>query len=107
MGGAVPCSPKRACPVCRVLHCSDPAHLAVRQRNINRQGSPEDKARRQALIVAWVGTHGWVCPGYGVPAHESHDLTADHIAPIGRGGDPLGRLQVLCRSCNSRRNAMG
>jgi hypothetical protein len=28
---------------------------------------------------------------------------ADHIVPLARGGDPLGKLRVLCRSCNSRR----
>jgi 5-methylcytosine-specific restriction endonuclease McrA len=33
------------------------------------------------------------------------NLTADHIVPIARGGDPLGPLRILCRSCNSRRGA--
>ncbi len=34
---------------------------------------------------------------------RTRDLTADHIAPLARGGDPLGPLRVLCRRCNSGR----
>jgi 5-methylcytosine-specific restriction endonuclease McrA len=33
------------------------------------------------------------------------DLTADHVVPLAVGGDPLGRLRVLCRRCNSGRGA--
>lgn len=61
--------------------------------------------RRRAAVRAWVDEHGWVCPGYGVPAHESHDLTADHVTPVARGGPPDGELAVLCRSCNGRKAA--
>jgi hypothetical protein len=32
----------------------------------------------------------------------TEDLTADHIVPLHCGGHPLGKLRVLCRSCNSR-----
>ncbi|HEX2111582.1 MAG TPA: HNH endonuclease [Gaiellaceae bacterium] len=32
-------------------------------------------------------------------------LTADHLIPLARGGNPLGPLRVLCRRCNSRRGA--
>jgi hypothetical protein len=39
----------------------------------------------------------------------SEDLTADHVTAMVtamvNGGDPLGPLRVLCRSCNSRRGA--
>jgi 5-methylcytosine-specific restriction endonuclease McrA len=33
----------------------------------------------------------------------AEDLTADHVDALANGGDPLGELRVLCRSCNSRR----
>jgi 5-methylcytosine-specific restriction endonuclease McrA len=35
----------------------------------------------------------------------TEDLTADHITAMANGGDPLGPLRVLCRSCNSRRGS--
>jgi 5-methylcytosine-specific restriction endonuclease McrA len=40
-----------------------------------------------------------------VDCGATQDLTADHIIPIAHGGNPLGPLQVLCRTCNSRRGA--
>nr|WP_241896032.1 MULTISPECIES: HNH endonuclease [Rhodococcus] len=43
------------------------------------------------------------CPGYLRAPHSSSDLTADHIVDIQHGGSPTGPLQVLCRSCNSRK----
>ena len=35
----------------------------------------------------------------------TEDLTGDHIVALANGGDMLGPLDVLCRSCNSRRGA--
>jgi hypothetical protein len=52
----------------------------------------------RAAIVAHVAAHGWVCPGYGVSAHASTDLTADHQHDHS--------VAVLCRSCNGRRGAL-
>ena len=46
---------------------------------------------------------GDVCPGWARAPHHSSDLTADHIIPVSRGGDIDGPVQVLCRSCNSRK----
>src|SRR5687768_9824435 len=60
----------------------------------------------RAVIAAWVGTHGFYCPGYGVAPHYSFDLTADHRVPLAVGGPRLTlAIDVLCRRCNSRKGA--
>lgn len=64
---------------------------------------PAERARRAAVVAAWVVEHGWVCPGWERPPHPSRDLTAAHIRAVARGGGK-GPLTVLCRSCNSRQN---
>lgn len=33
------------------------------------------------------------------------DLTADHLVPLSRGGDPMGPTETLCRRCNSSKGA--
>ena len=62
-----------------------------------------ERMRRSKTVKEWRDRNGNVCPGHGRPAHQSSDLTADHITPIGIGGAPDGPLRVLCRSCNSRK----
>lgn len=80
---------------------------AVRQDRYGYQW----RQARAAAVAAWVGVHGWQCPGltYGdvgrpgdpqqvdTPAHPSTDLTGDHRAD--------GTIGVLCRGCNSSRGA--
>lgn len=63
-----------------------------------------EQKRRKAAVDAHVETHGYWCPGWGVPAHASDDLTADHVTAVANGG-ARGPLQALCRSCNSRKAA--
>lgn len=62
---------------------------------------PEERARRAEVVAAWVVVHGWVCPGWERPAHESRDLTAAHSTAVALGGVD-SELYCLCRSCNSR-----
>jgi 5-methylcytosine-specific restriction protein A len=48
--------------------------------------------------------HGDWCPGWKRPPHRASDLTADHATPKALGGtDDPDNVQVLCRSCNSRK----
>lgn len=65
----------------------------------------QEKLRRARAVTDWRAQHGDVCPGYGVSAHPSSDLAADHVHPVGAGGSEEGPLSVLCRSCNGRKAA--
>lgn len=62
-----------------------------------------EKVRRRQAVELHVAEHGWICPGYGIDAHPSTDLTADHLLPRSLGGEN-GPLVVLCRGCNARRH---
>jgi hypothetical protein len=45
------------------------------------------------------------CPGWErQPAHQTADLTADHVREVAAGGDPYGPLVVRCRGCNAARS---
>jgi len=69
-------------------------------------GSSALRALRKAAVDAHVQAHGQWCPGHEIPAHEvalRKDLCADHLTPVGAGGDPAGPFGVLCRSCNARK----
>ena len=94
---------KRVCaePGCPTLVTTGrcPAH---RTPSPTTHRSWAERQRRANTVDNWVRLHGYLCPGWGRPAHESHDLTADHVTPVSRGGGD-GPLQVLCRACNSRR----
>ncbi|SKF61371.1 Uncharacterised protein [Mycobacteroides abscessus subsp. abscessus] len=79
-----------------------PAHR-IDSPTTYQRSNPERKRRARA-VAEHVARLGWVCPGYGVPAHESRDLTADHVLAVANGGGD-GALAVLCRPCNSRKGA--
>ena len=64
---------------------------------------PEWRKRSKRDIAEHVARHGWWCPGFGVTAHASSDLTLDHVQPLALGGELLGETQVLCRGCNTRK----
>lgn len=101
--------------VCRIPGCPNiqpatlcPQHQQERDRH-QRATTPTkvtrdaaEQKRRKAAVDAHRARYGNWCPGIGRPAHEATDLTANHVTPIARGGDPRGPLTVVCRSCNSR-----
>lgn len=66
-----------------------------------------ERQRRARTVVEHLERHGPVCPGWRTAPHtvDPAALTADHLMPVAAGGAQHGELQVLCRSCNSRRGA--
>lgn len=101
---------KRPCIDCGTLTSGTrcPIHQANRergrkQRPTNTTRDWAERQRRAFAVTAHRQVNGNWCPGYGVQAHPSSDLTADHVVSINAGGDPNGPLQVLCRSCNGRK----
>lgn len=56
-------------------------------------------ATSKRIRTEHVATHGQVCPGWKRPAHTATDLTVDHVV----AGSLSGGVQVLCRSCNTRK----
>jgi 5-methylcytosine-specific restriction protein A len=91
--GAV--TPRRMCTRC--------THQRQQDKAARRPRSWTERQRRAEAVAQWVAAYGYVCPGWQAPPHPSHDLTADHIDPVARGGDESGDLTVLCRPCNSRK----
>jgi 5-methylcytosine-specific restriction endonuclease McrA len=97
-------------PLLRLCRCGEAVERApcprckqeLAARKVDR--SWRERQRRKRVVAAWVREHGYVCPGYGRPAHPASDLTADHITPRSGGGEH-GPLRVLCRRCNSARGA--
>jgi 5-methylcytosine-specific restriction protein A len=66
-------------------------------------GRPWRAIVRDAIAVH-VRVYGHTCPGWGVPAHFTADLTGDHVIPVALGGlTSRANVQILCRACNSRK----
>jgi hypothetical protein len=88
------------CPECQAeLEAVRPARIVY--------DSPQWRRLSRSTIRAWVARHGWWCPGWGVEAHASHDLTLDHGRSLATGGAPFDprNTGVLCRACNGRKAA--
>lgn len=104
---------KRPCLICSVL-TTNPSRCDVHQREAERERAarrPSTTARgydrvyyalRKELLAKWIGTYGYVCPGWKRDTHTAKTLTLDHIIPLSKGGtNTRDNLRVLCKGCNS------
>ena len=89
------------CARCRAQH-----QRAHNQRRPDLHNQAERRRRAQA-VADHVAAYGWRCPGW--PGHHgphpSRDLTAHHVDAVAGGGNPHGRLAVICRSLNAKLGA--
>lgn len=86
-------------PTTNGSRCVDCSRGFRRSRHNALYDTADWRKRRKSEIAAHVARHGWSCPGFGVPAHGSLDLTLDHVLP----GSLARGTQVLCRGCNTRK----
>lgn len=93
--------PSRRCP----RHRDFGARFRPSSRRPRVYDSPAWRRLRAEVIADWVARHGWVCPGWRVPAHPARRLVVDHVTPLIAGGAGLDRanLRALCVACNSRK----
>ncbi len=98
----------RICDGSRCRACQSEQERRRPQRPTNLTRTTGERKRRAAAVTAHRLRFGDWCPGYGDrPAHgvrPPNVLTADHVTPVARGGDPRGPLTVLCRVCNGSKS---
>lgn len=95
----------RDIPITR-SRCRDCQRAFDRRHHNRAYDSSAWRRASAAAVAAWVAVHGWVCPGFGVPAHPARDLSADHPEALAHGGDVVqDELGVYCLACNGRRGA--
>jgi 5-methylcytosine-specific restriction enzyme A len=89
--------------------CGDCQRVHQRAKRAHRPDLHNDAAereRRRRVVADHRAMVGDWCPGWGrQPAHQSADLTADHVKEVAAGGRMGGKLVVRCRSCNSAKAA--
>jgi 5-methylcytosine-specific restriction protein A len=90
----------------RCTDCQRRKDQAKRARRPDLHNDARERERRRRVVADHRAMVGDWCPGWGKqPAHQSADLTADHVKEVAKGGDPRGRLVVRCRSCNAAKAA--
>ena len=90
----------------RCTDCQRDHQRAKRARRPDLHNDAKERERRRRVVADHRAIVGDWCPGWErQPAHQSADLTADHVKEVAKGGHPGGRLVVRCRSCNAARSA--
>jgi hypothetical protein len=90
----------------RCTDCQRDADRAKAARRPDLHNDAAERRRRRRVVADHRALLGDWCPGWErQPAHQSADLTADHVKEVAAGGKPTGRLVVRCRSCNAARSA--
>jgi 5-methylcytosine-specific restriction protein A len=90
----------------RCTDCQRDYERAKRARRPDLHNDAAERERRRRVVADHRAIVGDWCPGWaGQPAHQSADLTADHVREVAAGGRASGRLVVRCRSCNAARSA--
>ena len=90
----------------RCQDCERDYQRAKRARRPDLYADAAERRRRARVVADHRAIVGDWCPGWaGQAAHQSADLTADHVKEVAAGGRPDGRLVVRCRSCNAARSA--
>jgi len=90
----------RGKPRCR--DCQAKRDQLKRARRPDLHNDAKERERRRRVVADHRAMVGDWCPGWGrQPAHQSADLTADHVREVAAGGQPGGRLVVRCRACNA------
>jgi 5-methylcytosine-specific restriction protein A len=77
---------------------------AAKRPDLHNDARERERRRRVVADHRWI-VGDWCLGWERQPAHQSADLTADHVREVGRGGSPYGPLVVRCRSCNAARSA--
>jgi hypothetical protein len=105
----------KLCTVCGVVtsrqesRCGKHPRLSGIGANHHVHADPRWARLSKRMIARHVGQYGYVCPGDGLahPAHQTHDLTLDHVLALIDGGAPFdpADTRVLCRSRNSELGA--
>lgn len=93
--------PLKPCLGCGRLGSNSRCPECAKRKRAQRPYTWTERQRRAQAVEAWVQVYGYLCPGWRRDAHESTDLTADHITPVAAGGREDGPLAILCRACNS------
>jgi hypothetical protein len=75
----------------RCRDCQATQDQAKRARRPDLHNDHAERRRRERVVADHRAIVGDWCPGWqGRPAHQSADLTADHVREVARGGPPGG-----------------